>query len=198
MRARHLNALMCSGAASMVSMSTAAPAVASVQIFTNYADWAAAAPGNDQKLDFVFGGLTGLSTQYSQFGVTFDPGTAIAGGIEFASDGWGFISTWEANGVVPASFSVPQYAFAMDFIDATKLTFLLGDTVVYESNTYFTLSPPKFRGFLLDSPFDHVLITTGGLGPHVGIDNLYVGTPIPAPSAVAVFALGLRRSRRRC
>ncbi len=105
-------------------MIVATSASGSVQIFSAYSDWSAAAPGDDQKLDFVFGGgLQGLSGQYAQFGVHFELGTAIAAGWPTPSDGWGFISTFESNGIVPVHLDLEQHAFAVDFINATQLTF---------------------------------------------------------------------------
>ena len=187
---------MSAGAALVLGV--VADASCSVQIFTSYADWSAASPGADQKLDFVFGGgVVVLAEQYTQFGVHFDLGTALASATSFTADGWGFISTFSSQGVVPVHFDLLQHAFAVDFINATQLSFFLGDALVYQSTPFFTLSPPKFRGFVLDDAFDRVVITTGGLGGDVRMDNLYVGTPIPAPAVSSLVALGFTAARRR-
>ncbi|MDZ4828866.1 MAG: hypothetical protein SGJ09_01550 [Phycisphaerae bacterium] len=62
---------------------------------------------------------------------------------------------------------------------------------------FFTLNPPKFRGFVLDDAFDKVVISTGGLGNSLAIDNLYIGTSVPAPAVLTALFAALFDARHR-
>jgi len=182
------------GAAGLLITSTGAHAGAT--IYTSYADWSAAIGGMDAKIDFNIGTPGLVTEQYAPLGAHFLPGSTSAGVTTMDPDGWLGATTFQGGHKMIVDYDVPQFALAGDFISIFKVTFYLGDALVYASGP-LSQTGEDFRGLVLDSTFDRAVLERVP-GPQLGlVANLYVGTPIPAPAAGAVLLAGLLAGGRR-
>ncbi len=173
-----------------------APARADAVFYTSYADWSSAIGGTDAKIDFNIGVSGPLDEQYAWMGVHFAPGQATAVNSSYALDDWLAATTFPGGHKMIVDYDLLQFALAGDFINIFKVTFYLGDTLVYASGP-LSQTGEVFRGIVLDSPFDRAVLERVP-GPQIGfIDNLYVGTPIPGPAAGAALLAGLLAGGRR-
>lgn len=168
-----------------------------VQVFTTYGTWADASPGTDVKLDFV--GLQGqlLGEQFAPLGVHFLPNGGVTQ-FPQVPDGVGFTTVLGAEGGIPLVFDAAQTSFGGDFVSPTKVLFYMNESLVHQTDLFFSPPAGAFRGFVLDTPFNNVVLQGFTAFSAVAGDNLYIGTPIPGPpAALALAILGLRRGARR-
>jgi hypothetical protein len=100
-------------------------------------------------------------------------------------------------------FSQPiATAFAIDWLfrpeqDILGVDVYFGSTLVgsmsWEPPTSDFAGPPRFYGFTSTLPFNHVVL----VGTHLSFGRSVMFTQIPAPGAVALFALAPLASTRR-
>ena len=115
----------------------------------------------------------------------------IAAGIDY--------ETWARS----FNFTQPiATAFAIDWLfrpeqDILGVDVYFGSTLVgsmsWEPPTSDFAGPPRFYGFTSTLPFNHVVL----VGTHVSFGRAVMFTQIPAPGAVALFALAPLVARRR-
>ena len=201
-----------SSLAALVAVSAAASALATAAnaALTNYADeasWRAAAGAvTTVAAPNIPSGLLYLP----QLGLSADPvGTPIP---SFLVDPWGLPAgtnvlragvdgqVWSRSFV----FSQPiATAFAIDWLFRPEFVQALGVSAYFGSTHVGSLfwdpasafpGPTRFYGFTSTLPFNHVVL----VGTHVSFGRAVMFTQIPAPGAVALFALApLAAVRRR-
>ena len=202
-----------SSLAALVAVSAVASALATAAnaALTNYADeasWRAAA-----------GAVTTVAAPNIPSGVLYLPQLGIvADGVyggpipSFLVDPWGLPAGTNVLGagvdfqVWSRSFVFTQpiaTAFAIDWLfrpeqDILGVDVYFGSTLVgsmsWEPPTSDLAGPPRFYGFTSTLPFNHVVL----VGTHVSFGRAVMFTQIPAPGAVALFALApLAAVRRR-
>ena len=200
-----------SSLAALVAVSAVASALATAAnaALTNYADeasWRAAA-----------GAVTTVAAPNIPSGQLYLPELGIGSSIvgtpipSFLVDPWGLpagtnvlragvdFQVWSRSFV----FSQPiATAFAIDWLfrpeqDILGVDVYFGSTLVgsmsWEPPTSDFAGPPRFYGFTSTLPFNHVVL----VGTHVSFGRAVMFTQIPAPGAVALFALAPLASTRR-
>ena len=201
-----------SSLAALVAVSAAASALATAAnaALTNYADeasWRAAAGAvTTVAAPNIPSGLLYLP----QLGLSADPvGTPIP---SFLVDPWGLPAGTNVLGagvdgqVWSRSFVFSQpiaTAFAIDWLFRPEFVQALGVSAYFGSTHVGSLfwdpasafpGPTRFYGFTSTLPFNHVVL----VGTHVSFGRAVMFTQIPAPGAVALFALApLAATRRR-
>jgi hypothetical protein len=152
--------------------------------------------GSHSTIDFTgFPANTIITTQYQNLGVTFTDGTDRTNhnANSFPDDGWGLNGAFDE---IHLAFGEPMYGLAVDFPGVVKFRLYSQGQLIYTSTDFIFGDIGSFAGLISDQPFDAALINdpTGD----VFIDDLFFGPPVPAPSALAAFALFFAaRSRRR-
>jgi hypothetical protein len=151
--------------------------------------------GDYTTIDFTgFPDTTPISDQYADQGVTFTGLAFIFETIGFVNDGWGLHGPFGLH----FYFDEPQLWISVDHAATALFELYYQGELVGISGFNPVGGIGSFLGVVSNEPFDEVIITTQPIfGPHVGIDDLHWGAPIPAPSAIALFALGACRIRRR-
>ncbi len=186
-----------------LAASAAGPVLASVTYYTNKAQWISACGGDTAEIDFHLTSYEPLGVQYAGFGVQFGAGAAYAVQDATFADGWGAKVASLDDPAIPIDYDTPQYGFAVDGITALKVRCYLGDSLVFESSNLYPNRPTDpFRGFLLDTPFDRVVVGPYNFtqGVDLFFDNLYVDNVVPTPGAgllVGLAMAGLTARRRR-
>jgi len=179
-------------------ISCAGTTQAAVELFTDFAEWQAAA-GSYSTVDFTgFPMGTFITDQYSALGVAFTDGNdSIQLTPGFTLDGAGL----DGNGPTDLAFVQSMTAFAIHFPGVAQVQLLSGGDSLY-------LSPPVsgggagalgFLGVISTRLFDAARLIDPVFGD-ADIDNLYFGPPIPAPATIVLltFASILHKRRRRC
>ena len=195
-------------AASAVASVLATAANAALTSYADEASWRAAA-----------GAVTTVAAPNIPSGVLYLPQLGIvADGVyggpipSFLVDPWGLPAGTNVLGagvdfqVWSRSFVFTQpiaTAFAIDWLfrpeqDILGVDVYFGSTLVgsmsWEPPTSDLAGPPRFYGFTSTLPFNHVVL----VGTHVSFGRAVMFTQIPAPGAVALFALApLAAVRRR-
>jgi hypothetical protein len=134
---------------------------------------------------------TWIFEQYAHLGVHFIDGSDIVlfAPETYPRDGYGIDGNYEVHLV----FDMLITSIAVDFPGALGID-VYKDGEFVESTGYWGVGP-IFVGFVFDEPFDEAIIWDDD--HQVNIDDLHFGPPIPAPSALAVLAVGLLGPRRR-
>ncbi len=197
-----------SSLAALVAVSAVASAADAA--LTNYADeasWRAAA-----------GAVTTVAAPNIPSGQFYLPELGIGGGVggtpipSFLVDPWGLpagtnvlragvdFQVWSRSFVFTQPIAT---AFAIDWLfrpeqDILGVDVYFGSTLVgsmsWEPPTSDFAGPPRFYGFTSTLPFSRVVL----VGTHVSFGRSVMFTQIPAPGAVALFALApLAAVRRR-
>ncbi len=183
--------------AACVSLGCATAASAEVVLMTSQSAWSAALGGGDATLDFI--GLDGfLSDEYASLGVHFLPGSTVVGSTSHG-DNFAISTTFSFGYQVTIDFETLQYGVGLKPISLFSAALYLQGSLVYQSPP-LTDASNKFRGFVSSQAFDRVVFKSLNGGPG-GIDNVYIGNPIPGPGVVVALAafgaLGASRRRRR-
>ena len=182
-------------AAALGAAAIAGASPAGATIYTSYAAWSSAIGGTDAKIDFNIGTPALLAEQYAWMGVHFEPGQASVVHDFSAPDGWLALATPFGGNKFVVNYDTPQSSLGFDLLALFSVSLYLGDSLVYQSSQ-INSGTPVFRGLVLTETFDHAVIQ-GLAGPLPRLDNLYVGTPIPAPAAGAALLAGLLAGGRR-
>jgi MYXO-CTERM domain-containing protein len=179
-------------------LAVCAPSSATVTRYINRTVWQSAI-GDDTQITFQgFPEHTLITDQYADLGVLFtDRHDFIRYNDSFLNDGVGLGSTDLIYGTIHMSFAEPLYAIASDFLGIIDIQLFSDGRMIYGSDP-FDDSQSRFGGLISTVPFDAVVIRDPSNGVVV-IDDLYFGPPIPAPGALAAFAVValLQRRRRR-
>jgi hypothetical protein len=174
-----------------------APAVGEVMEFIQRSAWESAA-GPYATIDFTgyHDGLV-ITNQYEHLGVTFTGALqfiAICGC--YANDGAGLYALPYARMV----FESPQNWIAVEFPGSVRFNLYYSGELIHTSQVFHDFFS-YFAGVISSKPFDEVIIDYPSPEINsVGIDDLFFGSPIPAPGALGAFALAAliaRRGRRR-
>jgi hypothetical protein len=197
-----------SSLAALVAVSAVASAAdAALTSYADEASWRAAA-----------GAVTTVAAPNIPSGVLYLPQLGIvADGVyggpipSFLVDPWGLPAGTNVLGagvdfqVWSRSFVFSQpiaTAFAIDWLFRPEQNILgvdvyFGSTLVgsmsWEPPTSDFAGPPRFYGFTSTLPFNHVVL----VGTHVSFGRAVMFTQIPAPGAMALFALAPLASTRR-
>jgi len=173
----------------------AAHAAGALQEFENKADWEAAV-GDFSTVDFSgYPDNTPINDQWSHLGITFTDFNVVSGPapIVFPEDGWGLQGFIEIH----FEFDTPMSYIAADFPGAIAFDLYLDDELVGTTGELGGSGFGLFGGAVSDEMIDRVRIYDPN-DDAVALDDLRFGPPIPAPGALAPFALLLgARSRRR-
>ena len=94
------------------------------------------------------------------------------------------------------AFDRPRTAIAVDFPGGVLFQLFYEGEVVYNSSGIGSPDDVNFFGVISDLPFDAAKIRNPAGGGMV-IDNLFFGNAIPAPGAMALFAVAAITARRR-
>ncbi len=183
-------------AASLAAATLCCAAHAGATIYTSYAAWSSAIGGTDAKIDFNIGTPGLLDEQYAWMGVHFAPGQATAANSTSAPDGWLALTTFSGGDRMIVDYDLDQWALGFDIGPSSKVTLFYQGSLVYVSPTIpsFGLS---FRGLVSEHAFDWAIIERVPGPDLLAMDNLYVGTPIPAPASGAVLLAGVLCGGRR-
>jgi MYXO-CTERM domain-containing protein len=180
-------------ASSLVGLSCA-QAIGEVIEFEEKADWI------DSVGEFTTIGFNDLPDgtwvfeQYAHLGAHFVDGADIilcCDPVGFPEDGAGL----DGNSEIRVSFDNPLEFVAVDFPGFLLFELFSEGELIYESGFFGEGTAGQFVGLQSDIPFNEVRITDPPT--EVFIDDLHFGPPIPAPGALALFALGLIGSTRR-
>lgn len=165
---------------------------ASVTEYTNAIAWQNAV-GGYTTIDFTGYELNTLITdQYSSSGVTFTDGLDIVYFNQgFLNDGVG-INAVDSSTLV---FDTPQYWIAVDFPGTLWIELYHDGQLLYQSNGGPGGGAGFFTGLVSTEGFDSVVLIDFKGGTYY--DDVHFGAPIPAPSALALFAIGTLFGRRR-
>jgi opacity protein-like surface antigen len=180
-----------------ISLGAASAARADVVILTSYSAWSTAIGGGDATLDFV--GQSGfLSDEYASLGVHFLPGSTVAVSPIGGGDNWGVAPTFGAGYQSTIDFDTLQYSVGIRPVSQFTAALYLQGSLVYQSGPLVN-AEFQFRGLISTQAFDRVVFTAVPFDPG-GIDNIYIGNPIPAPGVAGVLAMvavapGRRRRR---
>ena len=187
MTGRNASRILASG---VVAMLASAPSQGGATIYTSYAAWSVAIGGTDAKIDFNIGTPGPLDAQYSWMGVHFAPGQATAANSTSAPDGWLALTTFSGGDKMIVDYDLDQWALGFDIGPSSKVTLFYHGSLVYASPTIpsFGLS---FRGLVSEHAFDRAIIERVPGPDMLAMDNLYVGTPIPAPAVATMLLAGL-------
>jgi len=192
MRPHQLNlTLLAAGA--VVALTTRLHA--SMTLYNDFGGWKNATPGF-ATIDFVLPTQQILSEQYAHLGVHFIGGNDYAGTASgFTLDGWGVQMSGPQTPAIELVFDAYQTSFAMHYPGWGGFYLFDGQTEIWHG-LGLTGSGIKFFGGVSGTPFNRVIIYSQFGLP--GADNIYFGgTVVPAPSVVAVLALGALGGRRR-
>jgi hypothetical protein len=181
-----------SSLAALVAVSAVASAADAA--LTNYADeasWRAAA-----------GAVTTVAAPNIPSGQFYLPELGIGGDVggtpipSFLVDPWGLSRSFIFSQPIATAFAI-DWLFRPEFVQALGVSAYFGSTHVgslfWDPASAFP-GPTRFYGFTSTLPFNHVVLT----GTHVSFGRAVMFTQIPAPGAVALFALApLAAVRRR-
>jgi hypothetical protein len=141
---------------------------------------------------------TWVFEQYAHLGAHFVDGADIVrccNWTVYPEDGAGL----DGNSEIRVTFDMPLWYVAIDYPGDAQFELFDGGELIYTSSPFYgdDLSG-NFAALVSPQPFDEIRITDP-VGSQVSIDDLHFGPPIPAPGALALFALTLIGStcRRR-
>jgi hypothetical protein len=131
-----------------------------------------------------------LTTQYSDWGVTFVNGTHFTYLAEaFVNDGVGMGTSPASTTPITINFARPMLSLGAEFPGGMQIKLYDGGELLH--TTQFVFPPPHtgvFLGVVSDRPFTRAVLTDllGG----VALDDLHFGPPIPAPATGAIMLFG--------
>jgi len=179
-------------------LSLAASTSAEFQEFTTHDGWFDSVGGasNVMTIDFnEFPVNTTVTDHYQNLGVTFS-GLNFISPSDYDSDG-GLLRIFNGNDIF---FDEPITYFGADIIGTVEYELYSGDTLLHESQWFGNPSSEDFGGIISDVPFDRIHVRDPGDSLAIFWD-MHFGPPIPAPGALAPFALlfcaSPKRRRRR-
>lgn len=173
---------------------------AGVVQYTNKVVWLDAA-GESTYIGFTeYAVGTTVTSQYASLGATFTDGddSIFPGWASFPTDGMGLIGSFGDFGLdrpITVQFDTPRLAVAVDFPSAVWMKLYAGSQLVGQTGTFVKGFTGSFAGVTSSVAFDRVVFDNDAT---IGIDSLYFGPAVPAPSAVGILValVGSRRSRR--
>ena len=181
----------------MAGLALASPALGTVEVYFDFAEWQAALP-SFTTIDFTgFEKGDDIFDQYADQGVLF-PGDnfILLSESNFPNDGAGLHSgTFTEQ--IEVSFLEPQYALGTHFVGDNQFELFFAGQSIFTSLLYEG-PPGTFVGLISEQPFDAALILDPE-DPVVVIDDLHFGVPAPGALTALGFAAltGLGRRRRR-
>jgi len=172
---------------------SSSPAGGTIQEFTVNEDWfdAVGGPGNVTTIDFdEFPINTTLTDHYSNIGVMWS-------GLNFVSlsndaDGQS-LRMFNGNDIF---FDEPIKYFGADIRGTVEYEIYSGDTLLHESQWFGVPTDEEFGGIVSDIPFDRIHVQSPSDNTAIFWD-MHFGPPIPAPGALAPFALLFCASAKR-
>lgn len=172
-------------------------ASASVTVITNKQQWINTI-GEYNRIGFTeYPEYTVISNQYANQGVQFTPGECwIDDNPVHVTDGKGLTVTGAPQFMgIHTAFVEPVYAFAVDLSNVMQMKLYSQGDLLFNSGLFDSHFTP-FVGFVSTTPFD----LAWGVNPvngYLSLDNIYLGTPVPAPGALALLMAGACIPRRR-
>lgn len=174
-------------------------ASAQVLQFTNEGSWQTAVGGQYSTIDFTgFPDGTQISNQYQPLGITFSGFAQIWDTASAANDHFGLFGT---NGL-RFTFATPQNWIAVDYPGGIRFNLFSQGQLLYTSTFFAPGGLGNFAGLISIMSFDEVYLDKGPpFANSVFIDDLHWDAPVPAPSALMLFAAAAfgaqSRHRRR-
>jgi MYXO-CTERM domain-containing protein len=138
---------------------------------------------------------TWVFEQYAHLGAHFVDGADIIRCCDpnlFPEDGAGL----DGNTEVHVVFDEPLTYLAVDYPGYVRFALFDDGELIYENNWFGHGQIGQFAGVVSSGPFNEMRLTDP-IAYEVFIDDLHFGPPIPAPGALALFALTLIGSTRR-
>lgn len=170
---------------------------ATVTVITNKQQWINTI-GEYNRIGFTeYPEYTVISNQYANQGVQFTPGECwIDDNPSYVSDGKGLKVTGATGFIgIHTSFVQPVYAFAVDLGNVMQMKLYSQGDLIYSSGIFHQNFTP-FVGFVSTKPFD-LAWAVDPVSGYLALDNIYLGTPVPAPGVIAALITGAMIPRRR-
>jgi len=180
----------------VTTLASGTRAAAAFVTYDSFESWASA---TNEFTTIAFDDLpldTFVSDQYSSLGAVFPDGNdfvVCCSLVTYPLDGAGLNGN---GGPINIEFTSPVNWIGVHFPGSMKISLYNDGSLVYSSGLLGGSGANFFAGVVSTMPFDRAILVDLA-DNEVSIDNLYFGTPIPAPPAMAFLLLGLGPGWRR-